>query len=295
MTGQAQALAYIDESGAKGGYLRNLTPERDHEIGVMAAIVIASGRVEELRHMLRPCYARLRSAVPSNEKLHFTDAFIHGEAVAAIARGVREEMFQCMERERIPIIYEACRLRACRLAYVRQEELVRLAQDMKKSAIKISYRASNERIEGRLMIGMALKLDAFMEEHGGGLLDLASDGMDRAIGEVLESAVEEVKQVSADEEVVKGWDPQAQKCIVGSISINVSASGSLNAKHLGRLCIVGKADPLVLLVDGVVNSLHEHLSGIGVGDPLNGPGSVRGWRLAGQTYGVRDDAFEDLL
>ena len=68
----------------------------------------------------------------------------------------------------------------------------------------------------------------------------------------------------------------------------------LDVRHLARLDIVGKVDPLVFATDAVVNALNDHLTSLPADRPLNAPSSVAGWGLQDRLYGVMDGAAEDL-
>lgn len=59
----ADTLAFVDESGARG-YSRKLTPARDHDLGLVCALLVPAPRVEEFRNAFRPGYQQFVDAVP---------------------------------------------------------------------------------------------------------------------------------------------------------------------------------------------------------------------------------------
>jgi hypothetical protein len=294
--------AYVDEAGEKG-FLRNFDPSTDDKIAVLAAIAVPGDERERFRAPLAIPFERFKAARPAgNDSLHITDAFASGnEDWAAVAREVRVEIFACIKKLTIPIIYDARRLRVARVSFARLTKLVNQAHAERRSDIKVSHRPSAERIEETCMIGLALKLDALAVDRGLGVVDLLTDQMDRPIARLFKEMIGRTRNISSPKEkIVPGWNPKVEKEVSGSIRIKVTdAHGQpidwLDAKHLGDLVVLGKDDPLLFAADVVVNALHHHLRGLPRDAWLNQPSSINGWDLAERVYGVREDAFEDII
>ncbi len=93
VTGDAVNIsAYIDEADARG-YVRDLKPERDHEIGILCALVFEPNEHENAIKAFTPAFEEFRDAMPIGAKLHITDAFKAGnEEWAKVATRTRSEL-----------------------------------------------------------------------------------------------------------------------------------------------------------------------------------------------------------
>ena len=291
----ADTLAFIDEAGA-GGYSRRLASTRDHELGLMCALLFPAARVEEFRNIFLPGYQKFREVMPDNAKLHITDAFAPGnKSQATVARSVRSEFFDLLCRHQIPVVYEARRLKLERDSYERLEDLVSKSKTACRSPIRISERASNSTVEEQLIFGLALKLDAFCEDAECLQVDLLFDNIDNNIAQVYRDVIESTRNIDKSSQIVEGWNSETKSRVQGEIFVEVNAPFPLNTHFLGKLCVVGKEDPLVLAADIVANSLYGHLQSLSPKAKLNSPTSISGWDLESRIYGVRDNAMEDII
>ena len=145
------------------------------------------------------------------------------------------------------------------------------------------------------MIGLALKLDAFVEDFEGDRVDLFFDEIDKTIADLYREAINKTQNVSHAETVVKGWDPAIKSKVEGKIGFDASSAVRLDVTYVGTISVAGKNDALVLATDIVANALNNHLSNLPVGAPLNAPSSIQGWILQDRVYGVRDNAIEDII
>lgn len=294
-THDPDVLAFIDESGARG-YSRNLEADRDPEIGLMCALLIPAGHVENYRNAFLPGYKRFLDAMPDNAKLHITDAFTLGnECWATIARSVRSEFHRLIHCLQIYVVYDARRLAVERESHERQKTLVSQAKKLRRSPIRISDRPSQSKVEDELVLGLALKLNAFCQDFGYQKVDLWFDEIDNRVAQRYSKLVAEISNISDSRYVVKGWNPETKSKVQGEISFRIHASIPLDALFLGELHVVGKKDPLILAADIVTNSLYDHLLSLSSGACLNRPSSIEGWTLENRVYGVRDDAIEDII
>lgn len=115
--------AYVDEAGARG-LVRNLTPARDHEFGLMCAVLFEPDGHAKVIQNFTPSFEKFRAAMLPGAKLHITDAFKPGnEAWRAVAEAVRDDYLNLLESTRPMVIYAARRLRLSREAHGRSEDM----------------------------------------------------------------------------------------------------------------------------------------------------------------------------
>ena len=203
--------AYLDEAEARG-LARDLAPERDHEFGLMCALLFEPDGHAKAVQDFTPSFKSFRSAMPAGAKLHITDAFRPGnEPWKAVAETVREQYLHLIETTRPRVIYAARRLRLSREAHQRNATLQAQAKAARRSSVKIvgENRPSDARIEDELMISLALRLDAFAEDMAGQVhdvkqVDLLFDEID--IAERYEATIQRTREVSKNVTTVKGWE-----------------------------------------------------------------------------------------
>lgn len=293
--------AYIDEAGARGR-VRELTPARDHEFGLMCALVFAPDTHAETIQLFTPGFERFRAAKPADAKLHITDAFKPGnEAWAEVAKEVRSEFVGLIKRKRPVIVYAARRLALSRIWHDTTDSAKATAKASRRSKIKITGadRPSDWRIEDDLITMLALRLDAFGEmteqAHKAPEVNLLFDETDKEVAERYEAAMARTANISARIEHVAGWDPSTSKRVQGTIAMQVKDTPfRIDTQYLGGIYVIGKEHPLVLAADIVTNYLAHHLGQLGTDAPLNAPSSIAGWELAERVWGVSDDASDDL-
>lgn len=200
-------VAYIDEAGAKG-FSRNLTPERDDEIGLICAVLYPADRVDEMREAYRAGFDAFCSAAPAGEKHHVTDAFKPGnEAWGNVARLVRGEFEEIIRLQTPPIVYDARRLSLQRDAHERLEAIIgkRRASEQ-KGTVRVSQRPSAERVESDLIDGLALKLDALASDMSWREVALHFDDVDDALIKHYRERIDHLRELSSSVRLVKGWD-----------------------------------------------------------------------------------------
>lgn len=292
---EADTLAFIDESGA-GGYSRRLTPARDEELGLICALLVPSACSKTFRGEFHSGYKRFWDAMPIGAKPHITDAFAPGnEMWAAVARSVRTEYFQLVHRLKIYVIFEARRLRVDRMSHNFRENLVLRARQQASSRTRSSYRPSQSRVEDEIIVGLALKLDAFCEDFGRRKVDLLFDELDKSLRERYTNAVDRTRYIAKCGPPMTDRDSEAPSQVRGKIFFEAKAPYRLNTQFLGDLSVKGKTDPLMLATDIVANSLYDHLGHLSTDAPLNEPSSIRDWPLEGSVYGVTENAIGDKI
>jgi len=292
--------AYIDEAEARG-LVRDLMPTRDHEFGLMCAVVFEPDGHAKAVQDFTPPFEEFRKAMPAGAKLHITDAFRPGnESWREVAESVRREYLRLIQTTRPMVIYAARRLRLARAAHERTEDLQKDAKAARRSPVKVvgENRPSDARIEDDLITSLALRLDAFAEDMAGQVhdvkqVDLLFDEID--IAERYEATIQRTREVSNNITTVKGWDPTQSARVEGTISFKVNAPFRIDTRFIGGIHVVGKSHPLVLAADIVTNHLAHHLRQLSAESPLNAPSSVEGWVLRDRVWGVMEQASEDLF
>jgi hypothetical protein len=293
--------AYIDEAGARGR-VRDLTPARDHEFGLICALVFAPDAHAETVQLFTPGFERFRAVMPAGAKLHITDAFKPGnEKWAEVAREVRTEFIELIQRKHPVIVYAARRLALSRNWHAATDAAMTSAKAARRSKIKLTGadRPSDWRVEDDLITMLALRLDAFGEiaqqAHLNPWIDLFFDETDKEVAERYEAAVARTASITSTVETVAGWDPATNKRVQGSVTMEVKDPPfRIDTQYLGGIYVIGKEHPLVLAADIVTNYLAHHLAQLGPDAPLNAPSSIEGWELAQRVWGVSDDASDDL-
>ena len=292
--------AYVDEAGARG-MVRDLGPERDHEFGLMCAVLFEPDGHGKAIKDFTPPFETFRSAMPAGEKLHITDAFKPGnEDWGEVAKIVREQYIQLILSSRPMVIYAARRLRTERDTHARNQGLLSHAKAARRSSIKVvgENRPSDDRIEDSLIMSLALRLDAFAADmasqvHDVRQVDLLFDEID--IAERYEAIIQRTREVSGSTTTVKGWDPAQSTRVQGTINIQVNAPFQVDTEFIGGIHVVGKEHPLILAADIVTNYLAHHLKQLPDDAPLNAPSSIDGWVLQDCVWGVMNDAGEDIF
>lgn len=292
--------AYIDEAGARG-LVRDLKPDRDHELGLMCALVFEPDGHAAAAKAFTPPFEEFRNAAPAGAKLHITDAFKPGnEAWAEVAKRVRAEFIRLINSTNPMVIYAARRLKLARTTHQGMQDLKVKAQAAKTSPVKIvgGNRPSDWRVEDDLITCLALRLDVFAEEMAGQVhsvkqVDLLFDEID--VAKRYEALIQRTREVSKNITTVAGWDPTQSTRMEGSIGFEVYAPFRIDTKFVGGIHVMGKEHPLVLAADIVTNYLAHHLSTLPPDAPLNAPSSIAGWELAGRVWGVSENATDDLV
>ncbi len=288
-------LAFIDESGSRG-YSRNLEPARDHEIGLMCALLIPAKHFENYHNAFLPGYKRFLDAKPDNAKPHITDAFTPGnECWAAIARSVRSEFHRLIHCLQISVVYDARRLAVERDSHERQKVFISQIKKLRRSPIRITDHPNQPKVEDELVLGLAIKLNAFCQDSRYQKVGLLFDEIDSNVAQKYREIIAEISNIGDSRYVVKGWNQETKSKVQREISFSIHASIPLGARFLGELHVVGKNNPLILAADIVTNSLYDHLSSLPHDAYLNRPSSIEGWNLKSRVYSVRDDAIEDII
>ena len=292
--------AYIDEAEAHG-LVRELKPERDHEFGLMSALLFEPDGHAKAIQAFTPAFEAFQ--MPRRPARNFTlpTLLSLGTRLGALwLNRFGRSILRTDQTARPMAIYAARRLRLARAAHDRDANLQDKAKASRRSAVKIigENRPSDARIEDDLIISLALRLDAFAEDMAGQVhdvrqVDLLFDETDLA--ERYEASVQRTREVSKNIATVKGWDPTQSARVEGKIAIKVEPPSRVDTKFIGGIHVLGKAHPLVLAADIVANHLAHHLKQLPADAPLNAPSSVEGWVLRDRAWGVMNGASEDLF
>lgn len=292
--------AYVDEAGTRG-LVRDLKPERDHEFGLLCALLFDPSSHDMAIQEFSPAFERFRSAKPPEAKLHITDAFKPGnESWAAVAGPVRAEYIRLIGKFKPIIIYAARRLELERSGHEKIEGMLEDARAKRRSPIKIvgENRPSDSRVEDTLTSNLAISIDGFARQcadQGESIerVDLLFDEVD--IAQRYEALIEKTRSISLGESTVRGWDPTQKTRVEGTIRSTIDSPFDIDTMYVGNITVVGKDHPLVLAVDIVTNYLAYHLKSLPPDAPLNAPLSVAEWELKDRVWGVMDGAIPDLV
>jgi hypothetical protein len=291
------AIAFIDEAGEKG-LIRNLQEDRDEKIGLLSSLICPTDRIDEFRAAFAPAFDRFKAEGGAQlEKTHITEAFKPGnESLREMAAEVRKEILKVILRENVPIIYCARRMRLLREAGEGIDDLRKRAKESRRAThIAVPARPSTARVEHDLFTGLVLRLDAFAQDFNLGLIELATDEIDLPVALGIAQSIDETRSLSSSVTTVKAYDLITKKPVQKALTVTVSAPFELDVKHIGKLAVVGKDDPLVFAADVIANSLNEHLLSLSNTSPLNAPSSIKGWAFEARVIGVLEDALEDLF
>lgn len=296
MSDSVRPIAYVDEAG-RFGLVRDITPDDDHLIAVLAAVVFEPEQRERAIHDLTPPFEAFKRAAPLGAKLHITDAFAPGnEEWAAVAREVRETYLSTLACLSCPIIYAARRHRIARWLRDTLDHAIE-AYPAPPSPIRVigSERPDPERIEDTVMKYLALRLDAYADDHGIGLIDVIFDSTDDGVMRRYQAAVARTKSISSTVHTVHGWHRDDQKRVSATVRSTVSSSVPVDTQFVGKLLVSEKDDPLVLAADIAANSINHHLVKLAADAPLHIPETMQGWTLHHLLWGNRDSPIEDIL
>ena len=292
--------AYVDEAGASG-FVRDLTPARDHEFGLMCALLFDPDQHASATQAFTPGFEKFRDAAPEEAKLHITDAFRPGnERWRGVAEQVRSEYIELIKIFRPMVIYAARRLGLARSRHELSAGLRAEAAAANQSPVKIvgGNRPSDERLADDLIRSLVLRLDEFADSmasqvHNVEQVALFFDETD--VAKRYEAIIQRTREISHNTKVVKGWHSTENRRVQGRIEARAHAHFRLDTKFIGGVHVVGKAHPLVLATDITTNFLAHHLGKLPPKEPLHAPSSIQGWALAERVWGVSEGASDDLF
>lgn len=294
------AIAYVDESGpSKAGYVRNLTEDQDDQIGVLCAVVVPTELKGQVESAFRPAFEHFVAEAPEGEKWHITDAFKPGhEAWGEAAKLAREEAWRVIAQFNLRVVYDARRAALSRSRHELEQSRHKTLAAARHSDVDIPElrRPSDETMEGHFFEGLLLKLDCWAIDHHRERVDLAFDEMDRRLERTVNEMKKSLEELAHSSHVVKGFNKVTHEHVEGKIDISANFSHvdlPLSIERIGSISVLGKAQPLVLLADFVVNALAHHLGNLPANATLNAPASIAGWVLEKHVYGVHDGALED--
>ena len=298
----ADVITFVDEAGL-GGLERNLKLAQDHEIGLMCALPIPLEHVEYARSRVSPFYKMFCAAAPPGAKLHITDAFAPGnDKWRVAAEAARDGIFAVMHETHLRVVFAARRGRLARENHTQfsqlQAEAKRAAQtrEPSKFAVPGRNRPSDKIVLDQVMVDLSLLLDGFMETAERRISDLYFDQIDSPLAERYSRMIERTRNISFRRHEVKARNLETGKDEFRVIEMKAQADFRLNAIHVGKIVVVGKADPLVFAVDVTANSLWRHLKTLPAEAPLNAASSLAAWPLEPITfYDRRSDAPPSIL
>ena len=293
----ADVIAYVDEAGEKG-YLRELSPARDAEIGLMCSLPIPYRHLETVQGRVAPLFSKFKEAAPPGAKLHIAAAFAEGQdAWRVVAEEVRSELFELLIELNFVVLYVARRCSVVRRSFENTRALLEAGKAERRSRVNIvgANRPSDDTLDDDLVTIMGLCLNEFVQAENLSCVDLRFDQIDAPLAERYADRLQETREVSSSQHIVRGWDSETQQRVAGTISMRAEADFCLDTRHLGRIDVVGKDDPLVFAVDVVANTLWRHLQTLPSDAPLNHGPSVEGWALVDLVWGKNEPKNWDFF
>ncbi|MEO6325971.1 MAG: hypothetical protein ABIT01_00860 [Thermoanaerobaculia bacterium] len=291
------ARVYIDESGEKG-YVDVVNPS---EFGLLLGVIVRDCDGNALRAALQPYFDSFVRALPPGMKPHITDAFASRDpAVCAVATSTRASYQQVARSSPITVVYEA--ISASGFARRRDERVAMAtkAETARRSGIRITNHPHRDRLEEELLEGFLLKLDAFGEDHDLAHISVTSDTLSKGVRDSYADILEQARTASNRTEEVKGYNPATRERLKGALTtriiVPVGSGLDVDVRRAGDITD-RPPEPLLLLADILVNSLRHHFKTTvnPATDPLNAPGSIRGWTLEASVYGVMDEYAMDVV
>jgi hypothetical protein len=292
----ANRRVYVDEAD-DGGYTRSLTAENEHKIAILASVSFSPDIHEEAKRRLEPIFSEFRDSAPAGAKLHITDAFASGnEQWALVAKSVRRRYIGVLLELDAKIIYAARRHAIARKLH----ELMEAPKNFekRKTSIRVpgAARASDDRVEDDLMIMLALRLDAYAQDHDPRTIDLLFDETDKAMVDRYKAAIERTRNIGSGTTTIKGWDMDKKAPATSSVTFGAdSFKEELSSQYIESVSVAGKQDPLVFAADITANYLLHHLKNLEPDARLNAPASVAGWELEPCVWGVSETAIDDVI
>ena len=272
------AIAYVDEAGALGRTSR-LGSEHDDDIGLFAAVLLEGDKLAKAADDFTPAVELFKASAPTGSRLHITDASASGnEAWARAADSAREEAYELVRRLRIPVIFEARRLRGQREFRDTLAEIGRKATEGRRSGIEVKARASKERIEENLLEMLLEKLEVYGEDARLNAIEVRFDDVDRSLFKSYEKKLDELRGTDDTMEDVMGYERATGVLHHGTVRTQIQGA-SAAVRRVAGLAVAGKNDPLVLLVDIVANSLNDYFRRLDNGRDIDEL-STREWCLA---------------
>ena len=193
-----------------------------------------------------------------------------------------------MRETHLRVVYAARRGRIAREHYERvaqvKADAEAKAREPSSFAIPGRNRPSDEIVFDQVMIDLSLIVDAFMETAERQLSDFHFDQIDRFLAERYTRMIERTRKISFHRHEVKARNLATGQDEVRAIEMRAHADFPLDAVHVGKIVVAGKADPLVFAADVVANSLWRHLRTLPNEAPLHAASSLAGWALEPITF-----------
>ena len=271
-------FAFIDEAGAKG-YIKDLPSNRDTEVAIMAALLVDQNDHPAIEAAFRPGYQQFVNAAGSGT-LHFTEAFLDPNgAWATTARQVRQDFFALLLQYKIPIIYSVIRVDAKRAEHQERTDLIQQLTQERRSAIEVKPPIDDSTLETDTFQDLLVKVGTFAEDEDAEIdvrLDETSSGVLRS----FRRAGEDLKDLGQMVITPTGYDREAGKPVKGATGkFTLSSSFPVEVTTIKTITVASKTDPLVLAIDGIVNSLNHHLGKLPPDADLETRVSLKGWVL----------------
>lgn len=285
------ALAIIDEAGLTAK-VRNLTPDHDGQIGLVAALMLPTPDLAYWEKVFKPPYDHFVAAAPPGAKLHITDAFrASNPAWAAAAEQSRRDIYALAREHRLRVTYLAREASVSRRSHERLEELAAQARSNKPSHISVPDRPSDTRLVTECYEGLISTIDVMAESFGCQHVALYADEIDEGVLKAMEADADELRHLSRRVVELPGYDKQQKQPLKRSIVFSSDMPG-LDVTRVGTITMLGKSSSVVFAIDVIANALLHHLGKHPVGTSLNIRKSVEGWELEDVVFAPTDERHD---
>jgi hypothetical protein len=287
-------LGWVDEAGEKG-LMRRLREEDDASLGLMCALCVPAEKESEVRRRLSGPFAEFKDTFGLLSKSHITDAFDPKNSAWSHASKIRTDIFGIIKEARLHVVYDACRMVVARRSFTRQQELERKLRELQSERYAFGNLDDRERLERRLIGGLARKVDLLAFSEGADNLDLFFDRMDDQIFEELKAKAAQISSLQTSI-VAKGWDREKRKPACTTWTFDRSSDSTpVSFLTLMKLEVASTTDGRIFAADVVTNSLFRHLRELPSNSHLNVKAATDGWILSDCVFANPMPGPEDFV
>ncbi len=280
MTQPKRYFAFVDESGAKG-HIRDLDSSRDEEFALMVGIIIDAAQHAAIENVFTPGFNKFKTATPVGKALHFAEAF-HEDPNgpwATTAKEVRAEFFSLLKHHKLPIIYSVFRVSDKRREYDALQATADQAQANQTSAVEINRQVDKSSLETDTFKDLLVKLGTWAEDESA-VVDVFIDNTSSGLLADYRRANRDLAALGGLELQPRAFDRQAGEVVTGMKGVfTLMSNFPVPIKAIERIGVSTKEDPLILVVDGVANSLYNRLKNAPAGSNLEQKACLGEWEL----------------
>ncbi|MDR0319576.1 MAG: hypothetical protein LBH81_02440 [Rickettsiales bacterium] len=293
------ANVYIDESGHKG-YSHKLSTENEKKISVFAGVVVPAASEKQIMELFRPLFEKFKAGMPTNMKLHITDAFgSEDENVKKLAREVRDGYLEIFKQNQGIVLFGAKRAAIEKRSFDTMKGLLAKSASTINPDLHVNEPYPKETLEGKAFMSMHGKMEAFAQDFEFDEVVPLLDEIDEGKKEEYEGLMDEFRNINGEKIInTTAWDKVNKKVIKRGGKISFSVKGLHHTENrVSDINVVGKDNPLILLADILANYIHNYMIGLPEEASLHAPSSYIGFDLYENKnlYGLTDNWLDDKI